>query len=98
MILISGTLPFIVPTLISQLVKKIGAVGKNQLECPVVEEWECFKWFTDGGHYGKGRLTKEKVNTVLRKHACGRNEGVKKESTNFLLKKHIPIQYYSIQW
>ena len=59
----------------------------------VVEECEFFKWFIEGGHYGKGRLTKEKVNAVLRKHACGRNEGVKKVSTNFLFKKHIPIQY-----
>ena len=94
MILISGTLPFIVLTLVSQLVEKIGTVGKNQLECQAVEEGQFVKWYIDGGKYGKGKVTKEKANAVLRKHACGRNEGVKKVSTNFLLKKQIPIQYF----
>ena len=61
MILIYGTLPFIVPTLITHLVEKIGTVGKSQLECQVVEECQFFKSFIDGGHYGKGKVTKEKL-------------------------------------
>ena len=91
MILISGTLPFIGPRLTSWLVEKTGTVGKNPLEFKFVEECEFLKWYIDGGNYGKGAFMKEKVNAVVRKDACGRNEGVKKVSIHFLLKKHIPI-------
>ena len=90
-IIILGTLPFIGPRLISRLVEKTGTLGKNPLEYKFVEECEFLKWYTDGGNYGKGTFTKEKVNAVVRKHACGRNEGVKKVSIHFLLKKHTPI-------
>ena len=40
------------------------------LECKVVEECEFFKWYVDGGNYGKGTFTKEKVDAVIRKHEC----------------------------
>ena len=56
------------------------------LECKVVEECEFLKWYVDGGNYGKGTFTKEKVDAVLMKHACGLNEGVQKGIYTFLLK------------
>ena len=58
-------------------------------ECKVVEECEFFKWYVDGGNYGRGTFTKEKVDAVLRKHACGLKEGVQKGIYNFFAEKHI---------
>ena len=88
-ILISGTLPFIGPRLISQRVEKNGTIGKKSFECKVVEECEFFKWYVDGGNYGKGKFTKEKVDAVLRKHACGLDKGVKKGIYTFYVEKHM---------
>ena len=88
-ILMSGTLPFIGARLISQRVEKNDTIGKKSFECKVVEECEFFKWYVDGGNYGKGKFTKEKVDAVLRKHACGLDKGVKKEYTHFMLKNKI---------
>ena len=85
----SGALPFIGARLISQRVEKNDTIGKKSFECKVVEECEFFKWYVDGGNYGKGTFTKEKVDAVLRKHACGLNEGVKKGIYTFFAEKHI---------
>ena len=85
-IIIFGTLPFIGPRLVSRLVEKTGTLGKNPLECEVVEEFEFLKWYTDSRNYGKGTFAKEKVNAVVRKHACGRNEDAKMVSIHFVLK------------
>ena len=62
------------------------------LECKVVEECDFFKWYVDGGNYGKGTFTKEKVDAVLMKHACGLNEGVQKGIYTFFAEKRMPIQ------
>ena len=93
MILISGTLQFIGPRLISQLVEKSDTIKKSSFECKVVEECTFFRWYVDGGNYGKGKFTKEKVDAVLRKHACGQNEGVKKGIYTFYVENHMSIQY-----
>ena len=85
----SGTLPFIGARLISQRVEKNDTIGKKSFECKVVEECEFFKWYVDGGNYGKGKFTKEKVDAVLRKHACGLDKGVKKGIYPFYVEKHI---------
>ena len=85
----SGTLPFIGARLISQRVEKNDTISKKSFECKVVEECEFFKWYVDGGNYGKGKFTKEKVDAVLRKHACGLDKGVKKGIYPFYVEKHI---------
>ena len=78
---------------ISQLVEKSGTIRKPLLECKVVEECEFFKWYVDGGNYGKGKFTKEKVDAALRKHACGLDKGLKKDIYTFHFEKHISIIY-----
>ena len=74
---------------ISELVEKSGTIRKRLLECKVVEECEFFKWYVDGGNYGKGTFTKEQVDAVLRKHACGLKEGVQKGIYIFLAAQQI---------
>ena len=93
-ILFSGTLPFMGPIVITRLLEKRVTAGKTPLKCEVVEECDFVKGGIDGRNYGKGRSANAKVNAVLRKHACGLNERVKKVSTHFLLKTHMPIQYH----
>ena len=79
---------------ISQLVEKSGTARKRLIECKAVDECEFFKWYIDGGNYGKGTFTKEKVDAVLRKHACGLNEGVQKGIYKFFAEKHMPIYFF----
>ena len=76
------------PRPILRLVEKTGTLGKNPFECKFVEKCEFLKCYTDGENYGKGTFGKEKVNAVVRKHACGRNEDVKMVSIHFLSKKY----------
>ena len=61
-------------------------------DCRILDECDLFMWYVNSRTYGRKGFTKEKVDAVLRKHACGLNEGVQKGIYTFFAEKHMPIQ------